>query len=810
MDDRYHLQINQKGYIVQNESYKKLAQLSYRPRFSTGDPSVNDLSFWQFFSQDDWRGGLGYKKLDFKDVYDEAFGINTHEQFLQLTPEVLPLVDDDNNPLELGSALEKQAISPDTNILARPSITEFLGRLLLYNLADQADYEQFKMQSFLIPRITKSARQEIIEPDLLIRPRFLWWLTNPVEGSGMVFGGCSPFYIKPGQQAKMLFHFDTWGIGTNSEVNFAIAGLDWYFYSLENIYFRIRSDPARTSTFSLKIKAQLCVYAETMLEGEIDTELVPTVIETIGERTINARIRPRGDYQILEDPASMRDLDIKIPDKIEPGEYMICVTKILNWDGTDRIYERYYVQPIAVVDKRVVEPYPEGITIIPHCYALEKLGDKLVVAADHNGKCHIRIYTESEGKFTLDNSFEIDEREASSSSTVNFVAMKTVANQIVIALDNELWKFNPEGSSASDRWNVDFGDLPGEQPIGMAIFGNRLYVAMARRSTWENWIVTADLNTELITESYAVQRKGRISAIGTYAGALLYSFYDPDKEGYLFGYPEIKVNRLKDVLGRDCGLRCLNIGRYAYYPYSHSVSVLGLSETGSSPLASIDLGSSDMNIIWDIEEVGREIFFLLGNNIWHTNPDRFIREGWIKSASIDMSTPLINKLWSEISVELAEPLPPQTSVKLYVKESEDAEFSEVGELKTAGLKKQGFAISQTSPTIFYKLKLISTNGLSSPKINRVSIRYILEDLDKWSWVFAVRCDDNLQLRNGENEPRNSTDIESDLRTAKSDGIIRFMDVDDQEFWVVVTDMQIRKPLLKDDNESIIFLELLEV
>lgn len=51
--------LNTKKYILIEESYRKKAQQPFNPRFSTGDPALTDLSFWQFISQETWDGGAG-------------------------------------------------------------------------------------------------------------------------------------------------------------------------------------------------------------------------------------------------------------------------------------------------------------------------------------------------------------------------------------------------------------------------------------------------------------------------------------------------------------------------------------------------------------------------------------------------------------------------------------------------------------------------------------------------------------------------------------------------------------------------------
>ncbi len=60
---RYAITLNGQGYVLVEESYRKEPQQPFNPRFSTGDPSTGDLSFWQFLEQESWGGGSG--QIDF-------------------------------------------------------------------------------------------------------------------------------------------------------------------------------------------------------------------------------------------------------------------------------------------------------------------------------------------------------------------------------------------------------------------------------------------------------------------------------------------------------------------------------------------------------------------------------------------------------------------------------------------------------------------------------------------------------------------------------------------------------------------------
>lgn len=72
-DSAYHIKLNGSGFILADGSYIRRSQQAFNPRFSTGDPSLGDLSFWQFIAQEDWDGGAGQEKFsDTSKIYESA------------------------------------------------------------------------------------------------------------------------------------------------------------------------------------------------------------------------------------------------------------------------------------------------------------------------------------------------------------------------------------------------------------------------------------------------------------------------------------------------------------------------------------------------------------------------------------------------------------------------------------------------------------------------------------------------------------------------------------------------------------------
>ena len=76
---KYHVTLNAAGYTLHPQSYKLKAQPPFTPRFATGDPSLGDLSFWQFFSQEDFSGGEGQDFFNNKTKFRKSFALDMRD-----------------------------------------------------------------------------------------------------------------------------------------------------------------------------------------------------------------------------------------------------------------------------------------------------------------------------------------------------------------------------------------------------------------------------------------------------------------------------------------------------------------------------------------------------------------------------------------------------------------------------------------------------------------------------------------------------------------------------------------------------------
>lgn len=72
----FHIQLDGEGYVLLDESYFVQGQRPFSPRFATGDPSYGDLSFWQFLTIEDFKGGEGQEIFTQTNKYRQSAGFS--------------------------------------------------------------------------------------------------------------------------------------------------------------------------------------------------------------------------------------------------------------------------------------------------------------------------------------------------------------------------------------------------------------------------------------------------------------------------------------------------------------------------------------------------------------------------------------------------------------------------------------------------------------------------------------------------------------------------------------------------------------
>ncbi len=80
----HHVKIGNDYFLIKPGTYRKRTAPMFGPRFTTGDPDYNNLSFWQHWVQRCWIGGFDAPEWQDEAMFDKSVGVDTsyHEVLL--------------------------------------------------------------------------------------------------------------------------------------------------------------------------------------------------------------------------------------------------------------------------------------------------------------------------------------------------------------------------------------------------------------------------------------------------------------------------------------------------------------------------------------------------------------------------------------------------------------------------------------------------------------------------------------------------------------------------------------------------------
>ena len=173
------------------------------------------------------------------------------------------------------------------------------------------------------------------------------------------------------------------------------------------------------------------------------------------------------------------------------------------------------------------------------------------------------------------------------------------------------------------------------------------------------------------------------------------------------------------------------------------------------------------------------------------------------------NTPLINKSFYKFILEISEALPVDGQLIVSIN------GTEVGTMLPADGTRKEFEAAAELTASFFQPSLKAPSGMEwNGCIERIAVQYIPTQLKKLSWGFAVRAHKSLKLINGQFEQRTPDEIIADLKAAWASNVpLEFIDLDGEEYSVVVTEFKARQPLNADkrkDREFLVSLEILEI
>lgn len=800
-----HVALNGREYVLQDETYQQQLQTPFNPRFSTGDPNYGDLSFFQYLVMQDWSGGEGQETFEATNRFSASDGVDvTVPGEIRLAPLV-----------EFVKAIEGPEAEHVSDAVedeeAWPQIIEWLGRAIIYNDKIEFDvggveflevFETDILQDQVVGRdtsgqagvITNDTRAEILSisktngrpGDLVtISVRFSQIELDMRQFPGVVptayEDGLPPTDYGSGPRAyKVRFRIDFGGDAELTSDAFAHQDIEYFIQENQLEATGTQSNPVINLPNALK----------TLIRYRLDRSVIVDFTVRIPEK-------PAGIYKLWTSagwPGAPIKMAFSIPWWSEPQSY----------DPNSNANVLFYIQSvdtILVERKNLYAPQLKAATVV---------GENLVGCRTIDDSGYLEVYQEQDG--AIDRTLQIDLADISSTiENPTYFELIGYNGVVVAAFDNRIYSIDilTSGLTAAQRFTF-IGTVPGTYVSAMAIWNQRVYIGSFDKSSFRSTITWTDLIG--IQGSYDIDGKFWITAMSNFNGGLFYSGGTELGEGRVLAFPAQQTVALENPLF-DSRIRALNAGRLLYAGRSHSTGLTVINERGASNYSAIDLGEESTNIVWDIEEVGANVYFLAGNGLYKTVPQKFMASGYIESSELGGNTPLIKKGWNSITIE-ARDLNGAHVIRVLATHAlrPSGQWIVLGEMREIdGLEKEFVLPSDfQAQWLKWRIEITTTDPGSSPTIKRVLAKYVPNVLQKWQWVFSVRATEDLKMLDKQTEKRTAPEILTNLRDLKSLGSFEFRDIDEQVYNVILTDMKIVRPIVdKNRPESLVLVELLE-
>lgn len=796
-------------YAIVDNTYIKEVQTPFNNRFSTGDPGTGDLSFFQFLAMDDFSGGNGQVIFTIPNQFLQSDGVDVTTppelaKPLMLAPK-MALVANINGPQH--EHLDEPIEDED----AWPQIIEWLGKAVIFN--DRVEFDAGGVD-FLDVYETDVTKNQVINRDTTGTAGIKTADTHAkiiditaVDGlPGDVFKVTAQFSKL---SLKLIGKYNDQG-GTSAIIQPLRDQIEISF----RLYFG--GDDARQSTFYSEVKQKfstiLFSYSTPPLAFPLPanffyTTIIMTNEQPIVEFTVRIPDMPPGVYNLF----TSAEFDVDSGPTAQLGKSNPPPTLYADW-----ISNRYYVDDLSnakvlfFIDSSTNVVVTRKNLYAPQLKAACVYGDKLIGGRVFDGIAYIEVYQEQNGAVdrTLQIKLTADSSIPNPPTYMHLIASDDI---IVAAFDNKIYKIDILTANLTDAQRITgIGTVPGTYVSGMEIWNQRVYIGSFDKSQFSSFISWTNLS--VIQSSYAIDGKFWITDLATFNGALFYSGGTQNGEGQVRAFPSSLILRFNHPQF-DNRVRCLNAGSRLYAGWSHGTGLGVITDRGASSWAKVDLGEESTNVVWDIEEVGNTVFMLAGNGLYKTT-DRYFNSGSLETSEMGANTPLIDKDWASVTVDLVQALLGSHKVKIWASNAGNPDnFYLLGELNSASALSTDlfFPPSFSSPWIKLLIELSTTDDQTTPIVKKITIKYVPQSLNKLQWTFGVRAYDNIDLLNGQRDGRKGADIMASLFTLPARGNINFRDIDDNAYQVTISDMKQTNPIInKKSLEGLVMVELLEL
>lgn len=789
-----HVSLNGLELVIQDATYTKQLQTPFNPRFSTGEPNLGDLSFFQFLSMEDFSGGSGQEIFTVNNRFSDSENIDvTAPGELKLAPLIEPVI-------SVNGPQQEHLNRPVEDEDAWPQIIEWLGKAVVFN--DKIEFDAGGVE-FLEVFETEIVQDEVINKDLTGTAGVI---TDDTRAE--ILDISRPFGL-PGDTILVKARF------TNPE--FDVISVNDVFQGGQ--LFRLlgkADDPPYKVAFRLYFTKDVFPpnrpttgFAEQILSFGLP--LFTVLLDDVVTRQV--RLNQTIDI----------DFTIRIPE-VNPGIYNLTTEvgvagrPFTLFAGADPTHDRFNARfPDDGGDARVlffVQSVDQVLVTRKNLYAPQLkaaavLGSKLVGGRVIEGEGFIEVYEDQNA--AVDRTLQVGFTSAGITPTAPTYMEFVASNNLVIAaLDNRIFAVDLLTVGLTDAQRFTFiGQAPGDYVSGMALWNQRIYIASFDKSNFTS--VISWTNGSELQGSYSIDGKFWITDMANFNGALFYSGGTQDGVGQVRLYPAEEIIDVEHS-NFDARIRTLNAGRNLYFGHSHGTGIGTITKQGASKWAVKDLGDEITNVVWDIEEVGADVFFFSGNSLFKTTR-RFASSGFWESSQIGGNTPLIDKIWDSVTIE-TETLSGAHKIRVLCRNAAnpDSQWFILGDITSAdGVQKEFFfPPDYQAQWVEIRLEFSTTDNTTTPIVNRILTKYVPSALVKLQWAFSIRATDGLKFLDGNTQRISGANLASAIWSMTEFGVVPFRDVDETAHNVIITDVKQTRPVLnKRNDESIITVELLE-
>jgi len=163
------------------------------------------------------------------------------------------------------------------------------------------------------------------------------------------------------------------------------------------------------------------------------------------------------------------------------------------------------------------------------------------------------------------------------------------------------------------------------------------------------------------------------------------------------------------------------------------------------------------------------------DKIYRVDNSNYESSGFLESSILDMDMFSIDKYFDGITIYHSS-LPANTTITVKVKIDEAASWTEIGSNSTSGTTSFDCQMTSgnTGKKIEYRLDLETSTTTSTPTIQDIVIRYILNPAIKKKWTFDVWIANNMEEYS---QKKSASQLKNELWNALQDGVVSFTDID---------------------------------